>query len=201
MSCLRPLRVDDADDRQDQHAVAHLQHRRRQLADRLLLLAHDFLALLDEGERDDREDLVGDRLVDVQRRGEAGHVALIALEETSTVNVAQSQQAADDLLRRHAAQDAAFRHAGSIAFRAGVFAGVQAADAGFVDVDGLRFRLFRRQAGEQAFGGHLLHPLAAQRRPFLAQVCNQLAQQSLFGRCAGRGKSFLAALLHSYVMY
>src|SRR3990170_659410 len=35
----RALRVDDADDRQDQQALAHLQHRRGQLAHRLLLLA------------------------------------------------------------------------------------------------------------------------------------------------------------------
>ena len=156
------------------------------LADRLLLLAHDFLALFDEGESDDREDLVGDRLVDIQRCGEAGHIALIALEEASTIDIAQSQQATDDLLGRHASQDAALRHAGRIPFRAGVFAGVEATDASLIDVDRFRFRLFQREAGEQAFRGHLLDPLAAQRFPFLAQVRDKLPQQSLLGRCAGR---------------
>src|SRR5437660_1808336 len=42
----RALRIDDADDRQDQEPLAHLQHRRRQLPDRFLLLPDDALALL-----------------------------------------------------------------------------------------------------------------------------------------------------------
>src|SRR4051795_4834292 len=43
-----PLAVQHADDRQDEQPLAHLEDRRGELADGLLLLAYDALALLDE---------------------------------------------------------------------------------------------------------------------------------------------------------
>ena len=167
-----PSGVDDADYRQDEQTLAHLEDRRGELTDRFLLLPHHFLALFDEGQGDDGEDLVGDRLVDVQGGGKAGLVALIAFEEAAAVDVAEGEQAADDLLGGHAAQDAALGHARGVLFGAGVLAGVQAADAGVVDIDGLRFDLLRRQAGEKALCRHLLYPLPSQRLAFLAKVRN-----------------------------
>ena len=58
--------VEHADDRQDQQPFAHLQHRRRQLADRRLLLADDALALLDEADADGDRDSVRGRFVGVE---------------------------------------------------------------------------------------------------------------------------------------
>jgi hypothetical protein len=58
VSCAR-ARLEHADDRQDEQALAHLQHRRRQLADGVLLLADDPLALVDEAHRDRVGDPVG----------------------------------------------------------------------------------------------------------------------------------------------
>ena len=55
------MRIDDADDRQNEEALAYLQHRRRQLADRFLLLPDDTLALFDESD--------GHRVGDAVRRG------------------------------------------------------------------------------------------------------------------------------------
>ena len=63
------LAVEHADDRQDQQPLADLQHRRRELADRLLLLADDALALLDEADRHGVGDPVGGRLVGVEHLG------------------------------------------------------------------------------------------------------------------------------------
>src|SRR5215218_1999511 len=62
----RPLAVEDADDREDQEPLADLQHRRRELPDRLLLLADDALALLHEVDRQRVGDAVGGRLVGVE---------------------------------------------------------------------------------------------------------------------------------------
>jgi hypothetical protein len=53
------VRIDDADDRQDEQALADLEHRHRQLANGLLLLADDALALLHEADGHGDRDAVG----------------------------------------------------------------------------------------------------------------------------------------------
>src|SRR6266542_6416974 len=62
----RPLRIDHADDGENEQALAHLQHRRRQLPDRLLLLPDDALALLHEAHGHRVGDAVGRGLVGVE---------------------------------------------------------------------------------------------------------------------------------------
>src|SRR5688572_25958878 len=59
----RAMRSDRADDWQDQQPLAYLQSRRRQLADGLLLLANDALALLNESDRHGVGGAVRSRLV------------------------------------------------------------------------------------------------------------------------------------------
>jgi hypothetical protein len=53
------LRIDETADRQDQQALAHAQHRRRQFANGFLLLADDALALLHEADGYGIGDAVG----------------------------------------------------------------------------------------------------------------------------------------------
>src|ERR1700674_817745 len=77
----RALRIDDADDRQDEQPLAHLQHRRRQLADRFLLLADDALALLHETDRHGIGDAVGRGLIGVQDAVELFKVGLVLGEQ------------------------------------------------------------------------------------------------------------------------
>ena len=60
------LLIEDADDGQDQDALADLEHRSGQLPDRVLLLADDSFSLPDEAHGHGVGDPVGGRLVGVQ---------------------------------------------------------------------------------------------------------------------------------------
>lgn len=71
-----------------QQLLAHLQHRRRQLADGLLLLADDALAFLDEADAHGVGDAVGRRLVGVQDAVEHVELGLILLEQRTRQDVA-----------------------------------------------------------------------------------------------------------------
>src|SRR3989454_9941789 len=62
----RALRVDDADDRENQEPLAYLEHRGGQLPDGLLLLADDALALLHEADGYRIRDAVRRRLIRVE---------------------------------------------------------------------------------------------------------------------------------------
>src|SRR5829696_3683893 len=99
------LAVEDADDRQDQEPLADLQHRRGELSDRLLLLADDALALLDEVDRHGVRDPVRGGLVGVEDLVEVVEVRLVLLEERAGEDVAQQQHDAQHLVRLDAARD------------------------------------------------------------------------------------------------
>jgi len=99
------LPVQDADDRQDQQPLAHLQHRGRQLADGFLLLADNTLALLDEAHPDCGGDPVGRRLVGVEHAVEQLEVALILLEQRTGQHVAQEQDDPEHFIGLDAPRD------------------------------------------------------------------------------------------------
>ena len=71
---------------------------RGQLADRLLLLADDALALLDEADGHRVGDAVGRRLVGVEHPVQQLEVGLVLLEQRAGEHVAQQQHDADDLV-------------------------------------------------------------------------------------------------------
>jgi len=75
------LRVDQADHRQDEQALADLQHRGRQKPDCLLLFANDALALLDEADGHGDRDAVGGGLVGVEHAVQHAHVAMVLGEQ------------------------------------------------------------------------------------------------------------------------
>ena len=85
----RALRIDDADDRQDEQALADLEHRRRQLADRLLLLADDALALLHEADGHGGRDAVGGRLVRVQDAVQLVEVLVVGREQRARASTSR----------------------------------------------------------------------------------------------------------------
>src|SRR6266576_2558948 len=85
----RLLRVDDADDRQNQQALAHLQHRGGELPDRLLLLPDDTLALLHEADGHRIRDAVGRRLVGVEDAVELVEVSVVLGEQRAGEHVTQ----------------------------------------------------------------------------------------------------------------
>src|SRR5438094_5080832 len=97
----RALRVDDADDRKDQQSLAHGQDRRRELADRFLLLADDPLAFLDKAHGHRIGDAVGGRLIRVLDAIELREVCPIPGEQRAREHVAQQQHDPDDLVRFH----------------------------------------------------------------------------------------------------
>src|SRR2546430_2571079 len=85
----RALRVDDADDRQNQQSLAHLQHRGGELPDRLLLLPDDTLALLHEADGHRIRDAVRRRLVGVEDAVELVEVSVVLGEQRAGEDVTQ----------------------------------------------------------------------------------------------------------------
>ena len=77
---------------------ADLQDRRRQLAQRVLLLADDAFALLDEADRDGVRDPVRRGLVGVENAVEQVEVVAVLLEQRPGQDVAQQQDDPDDLV-------------------------------------------------------------------------------------------------------
>jgi hypothetical protein len=73
----RALRVNDADDRENEQPLAHLQYRSGQLSDRFLLLANDAFTLLDEAHCHRVRDAVRRWLVSVQNAVQFLEVCLI----------------------------------------------------------------------------------------------------------------------------
>ena len=112
------LAVEDADDRQDQQPLADGQDRRRQLADGVLLLPDDPLALVDEADGDGVRDPVGRRLVGVEHPVEQPEVALVLLEQGTGQHVAQQQHDADDLVGLDAARDDPLGQVAGVALQA-----------------------------------------------------------------------------------
>src|SRR4029450_12473758 len=85
----RALRVDDADDRQDEQTLADLEHRSRQLANRLLLLRDAPLALLAEPDGARARDPVGGGLVGVEDTVQLVEVVAILREQGARQHVAE----------------------------------------------------------------------------------------------------------------
>ena len=174
VSWLGPLAVEHADDGQDEQALAHRQHRRRQLADRVLLLADDPLALVDEADGDRVGDPVGGRLVGVEHLVEQGEVALVLLEERPGQHVAQQQHDADDLVGLDAPRDDPLREVAGVVLQRLDAAGLEHLDVVVVDRRRLGRHLLRRHGREQVRLLDALGPLLPQPGPVLPQVGDQL---------------------------
>src|SRR5947209_9720402 len=112
----RALGIDDADDGDDEQALANLEDRGRQLTDRFLLLAADALALLDETAGDRDRDAVGRRLVRVEHAIELVEVFVILREERAREHVAKQEHDPDDLVRLDASRNDAFREVARVGF-------------------------------------------------------------------------------------
>ena len=108
------LGVEAADDRQDQQPFAHLEDRRRELADRCLLLVDDPLSLLHEAHADGYCNSVGRRLVGVEHAVELPGLVLVAHEQRAREHVAQQQHDPEDLVRLNPAADDALRQIVSV---------------------------------------------------------------------------------------
>ena len=99
------LRVDEADHREDEQALADLEHRSRQEPDGLLLLADDALALLHEPDRHGDRDAVRGGLVGVEHAVQHAHVAVVLREQRAGQHVAEQEHDADDLVGLDAARE------------------------------------------------------------------------------------------------
>src|SRR2546421_593287 len=94
----RTLGIDDADDRQNEESLAHLQHRRRQLADRFLLLPDDALALFHESDGHRVRDAVCRGLVAVQDPVQFFDVVLVFGEQGAGEHVTEEEHDTDDFV-------------------------------------------------------------------------------------------------------
>ena len=93
------LAIKNADDGQDQQPLADLQHGCGQLADRVLLLADDAFAFIDEANGNGVRDPVRCRFICVEDAVEHGEVVVILREERAREYVAEQQDDADDFVR------------------------------------------------------------------------------------------------------
>jgi hypothetical protein len=172
----RALGVDHADDRQDQQALAHLQHRRRQLADGFLLLADDALALLHEPHRHRRRDPVGRRLVGIEHPVQESEVGLVLLEQRAGQHVAQQEHDPDDLGGVDAPRDDPFRQAAGVGLECLHATGLQHFDVVVEHRGGFGEDLFLGHRGEQPGFGDPSYPFFPQLRPVASEVGDELAQ-------------------------
>jgi hypothetical protein len=154
-----------------------LQHRRGELADRLLLLADDALALLHEVDRHGVRDPVGGRLVGVEHLVEVVEVALVLLEQRAVEHVAQQQDDPEHLVGLDAARDDALGQVAGVVLQRLDRAGLQHLDVVVVDGRRLVEDLLGRQRGQQARLADPASPLLAQVRAVGAEVRDQLLEQ------------------------
>src|ERR687894_405939 len=161
------LAVEGTDDRQDHEPLAHLQHGRRQLADGLLLLADDALALLDEADPDRVGDAVGRRLVGVEHPVEQVEVGLVLLEQRPGEHVAQQQDDADHLVGLDAPGDDALGEATGVVLQRLDLAGLEHLDVVVVDARRLAEHLVGCHGGEHGRPRDAPRPLLPRRGPGL----------------------------------
>jgi len=176
VSC-RALGIDDADDGQDEQALANLEDRGRQLTDRFLLLADDALALLDEPDGDRDRDAVGRRLVRVEDAVELVEVFVILREEGAREHVAKQEHDPDDLVRLDASRNDAFREVARVGLQGLVRPRLEGLDVVVVHRGRLGEDLFLRHRRQQLGLGDEPGPLFAQLGALLPQVRHELAQQ------------------------
>ena len=175
------LAVQHADDRQDQQLFAHLQHGRGQLADGLLLLADDALALLHEADGHGVGDAVGRRLVGVEHPVQQVEVGLVLLEQRPGEHVAQQQHDAEHLVGLHAPGDDAFRQVARVGLQRLDATGLEHLDVVVVHRGRLGEQLLRRHRRQQFRLGDPAGPLLTQGSPVLPQMLDELGQQTFAG--------------------
>src|SRR5215213_2330089 len=187
------LAVEDADDREDEQPLAHLQYRRRELPDRLLLLADDALALLDEVDRHGVGDPVRGRLVGVEDLVEVVEVGLVLLEQGSGQHVAQQQHDAEHLVRLDPARDDPLGQVARVVLQRLDGARLEHLDVVVVDGRRLVEDLLRGEGGQQAGLADPARPLLPEVRAVGAEMRDQLLEQvgaglgpSVASRASGR---------------
>ena len=171
------LAVEHADDREDQQPLADLQDRRGELADRLLLLADDALALLDEVHAHGVGDAVGGGLVGVEHLVEHLEVRLVLLEQRAREHVAQQQHDAEHLVGLDAARDDALGQVARVVLQGLDGAGLEHLDVVVVDGGGLGEDLLLGQRGEEPRLADAARPFLAQVGAVVAEVGDELAQE------------------------
>src|SRR5437762_6156503 len=192
----RALRVDDANDREDQQSLAHRQHRGRELADRFLLLADDPLALLDKAHGHRIGDAVGGRLIGVLDTIELREVCPIPGEQRAREHVAQQQHDPHDLVGFHSPRNDALRQAAGVGFQRLDRPGLQGLQVVVVDGRGFGENLIRRHRGQQLGLSNAPGPLLTELSTVLSQVGYQLAQQYIRGSEKGVTERFRSDLNH-----
>ena len=169
--------VEQADDGQDEQPLSDLQHGGRQFADRVLLLADDALALLDEADRDGVGDAVRGGLVGVEHLVQQVEVVAVLLEQRSGEDIAEQQDDAHDLVGLHAAGDDPFGEVAGVAPQLVDAARLEHRDVVVVDRRDLVEHLPCGHRREQVRVGDPVHPLLPQPAAVVPQVGDQRGQQ------------------------
>src|SRR5437867_6032787 len=177
----RPVGIDDADDRLDEQPLAHLEDRRGQLADGLLLLPDDPLALAHEPHCDGDGDRVGRRLVGVERAVEERRVVVVLGEQRPRQHVAQQQHDSHHLVGLHPPRDDAFGEILRVRFERLEGARLEGIDVAVVDGGGLGEQLVLGHGGEELRVVDAAHPLLTELRPVFGQVGDDVAQRDVGG--------------------
>jgi hypothetical protein len=165
--------------------LAHLQHRRRQLADRFLLLSDDALALLHEAHGHRVGDAVGRGLVGVENAVQLVEVFVILGKQRAGEHVAQQQHDSHHFVRLHAPRNDALRQVARVSLQRLERPRLERLDVVVVHRGRFREDLLFRHRREQLRARDAPRPFLAQLRAVLPQVRHQLAQQG--GNVLGMG--------------
>ena len=171
------LRVDHADNRENQEPLTNLQDWRREFTNGFLLLANDALALLNETNRHGVGDAVCRRLVRVQDAVELFEIGLVLCEERARQHVAKEENDSHDFVCFNASRDDAFGKVSRVSLQRFEGFGLESFHVAVIH---------RRRFGEDFFLGHgreqsrfrnAVDPLFAKLSSVLAEVCHQFSKQ------------------------
>ena len=171
----RALWVDQADDGQDEQALANLEHGRGEFANRILLLADDSFALLHEAHRHGAGDGVRRGFVSVEQAREILGILMVFREQRAREHVTEQEHDADDLVRLDAAGDDALRQVLGVRLQRLQCPGLQGLEVAVVDRRGFGEDLILRHGRQQMGLDDPADPFLAQLRPILYEVSDDLA--------------------------
>src|ERR671922_1259860 len=171
------LRVDDADDWENEEPLTNLQDRRREFTNGFLLLTNDSLAFLNETDRHRVGDAICRWFVGVQDAVEFLEIRLVLCKEGAGKHVAEEQNDSNDFVRFNASRDDAFGQVSRISLQSLEGLGLESFHVAVIHGRGFCEDFFLGHGRQQSRFRNAADPLFAKLSSVLAEVCHQLSKQ------------------------
>ena len=169
------LRVNDADDRENEQAFANLQDWRREFANCFLLLTDDAFTFLNETDGDGVGDAVRGGFVGIENAIEFFKIGLVFGEEGASENVAEEQHDTDDFVSFNSARNNSFRKIAGVSLECFEGAGLEGFDVAVVHRGSFGEDFLFGHGSEEPRLGNSPQPLFAKLSSILPKVSYQLA--------------------------